>query len=38
VPHIHRELLKVRSSLDEANVLDWKKDLVLRDLCKKKIS
>tara|TARA_B110000046_G_C13026027_1_gene414151 strand:+ start:11909 stop:12595 length:687 start_codon:yes stop_codon:yes gene_type:complete len=36
VTHIHGELLKVRSSLDDANVLDWKKDLVLGDLCKKR--
>jgi NAD-dependent deacetylase len=36
VTHIHGELLKVRSSVDEAIVLDWKKDLVLGDLCKKR--
>jgi NAD-dependent deacetylase len=36
VTHIHGELLKVRSSVDEAFVLDWKKDLVLGDLCRKK--
>lgn len=35
VTHIHGELLKVRSSVDETNVLDWKKNLVLGDLCKK---
>ena len=36
VTHIHGELLKVRSSVDEAFVLDWKKDLVLGDLCRKR--
>jgi NAD-dependent deacetylase len=36
VTHIHGELLKVRSSVDEAIVLDWKKDLVLGDLCRKR--
>jgi NAD-dependent deacetylase len=36
VIHLHGELLKVRSSVDENDVLDWKKDLVLGDLCNKK--
>ena len=27
VSHLHGELLKVRSTLDEKNVLNWKKDL-----------
>ena len=36
VTHIHGELLKVRSSVDRAIVLDWKKNLVLGDLCKKR--
>jgi NAD-dependent deacetylase len=36
VTHIHGELLKVRSSVDEAFILDWKKDLILGDLCRKK--
>ncbi|MGJ8745051.1 SIR2 family NAD-dependent protein deacylase [Polaribacter sp.] len=36
VVHLHGELLKVRSSLDGNIVLDWKKDLVLGDLCAKK--
>lgn len=31
--HLHGELLKVRSSVDENDVLDWKKDLILGDLC-----
>ena len=34
VTHLHGELLKVRSSIDESLVLDWNKDLVLGDLCK----
>ncbi|MFK8060121.1 MAG: NAD-dependent deacylase [Polaribacter sp.] len=34
--HLHGELLKVRSSADENLVLDWRKDLVLGDLCTKK--
>lgn len=34
VTHLHGELLKVRSSADEAIVLNWEKDLVLGDLCK----
>ena len=36
VTHLHGELLKVRSTLDEKNVLNWKKDLILGDLCEKK--
>ncbi|MCL7762734.1 NAD-dependent deacylase [Polaribacter sp. Z014] len=36
VTHLHGELLKVRSSIDEKIVLDWKKDLNLGDLCPKK--
>ncbi|MHA7832666.1 MAG: SIR2 family NAD-dependent protein deacylase [Flagellimonas sp.] len=31
VVHLHGELFKVRSTLDEDHVLDWKKDLVLGD-------
>ena len=34
VIHLHGELLKVRSSVDESLVLNWEKDLVLGDLCK----
>ncbi|MFQ3181069.1 MAG: NAD-dependent deacetylase [Polaribacter sp.] len=34
--HLHGELLKVRSSVNESNVLDWRKELVLGDLCSKK--
>ena len=33
VLHLHGELLKVRSSLDERLVQDWTTDLVLGDLC-----
>ncbi|SDS04797.1 NAD-dependent deacetylase [Polaribacter sp. KT25b] len=36
VTHLHGELLKVRSSVDESIILDWKKDLFLGDLCIKK--
>ena len=36
VTHLHGELFKVRSSADENNVITWKKDLVLGDLCTKK--
>jgi len=36
ITHLHGELLKVRSTLDENDVLDWRKDLLLGDLCKKK--
>lgn len=31
--HLHGELLKVRSIANEKQILDWKKDLVLGDLC-----
>ena len=33
--HLHGELLKVRSTGDEKDVLEWKKNLVLGNLCKK---
>lgn len=33
VVHLHGELLKVRSTLNEDLVLDWKKDLNLGDCC-----
>ena len=36
VIHLHGELLKVRSSVDKNDVLDWNKELVLGDLCSKK--
>ena len=36
VTHLHGELLKVRSSIDETIILDWKKELVLGDVCTKK--
>ncbi|PQJ72833.1 SIR2 family NAD-dependent protein deacylase [Polaribacter butkevichii] len=36
VTHLHGELLKVRSSADETIILDWKKDLVLGNLCPRK--
>ncbi|SNZ00604.1 SIR2 family NAD-dependent protein deacylase [Flagellimonas pacifica] len=32
VTHLHGELFKVRSTVNENHVLDWKKDLVLGDL------
>lgn len=32
VVHLHGELLKVRSTVDESYVLEWEKDLVLGDL------
>ncbi len=35
VLHLHGELFKVRSIYDEFDVTDWKKDLVLGDLCEK---
>jgi NAD-dependent deacetylase len=35
ITHLHGELLKVRSTLDENNILDWRKDLFLGDLCKR---
>ena len=34
ITHLHGELLKVRSSIDENLILDWYKDLVLGNLCK----
>jgi NAD-dependent deacetylase len=36
VIHLHGELLKVRSTVNESNVLDWRKELVLGDLCSEK--
>ena len=33
--HLHGELLKVRSSIDENDILTWKKDLIKGNLCKK---
>lgn len=36
VIHLHGELLKVRSSVDESLILNWNKDLVLGDFCSKK--
>ncbi len=33
VMHLHGELLKVRSTKNSNNTLEWKKDLVLGDLC-----
>lgn len=35
VLHLHGELLKVRSSLDESLVYDWRKDLVIGDKCER---
>lgn len=35
VMHLHGELLKVRSTKNENDVLDWRKDLVLGDMCDK---
>jgi len=35
IKHLHGELLKVRSTGDEKDVLEWKKNLVLGNLCKK---
>ncbi|AUC84385.1 NAD-dependent protein deacylase [Polaribacter sp. ALD11] len=35
VTHLHGELLKVRSSIDENDILEWKKELVLGDLCRR---
>lgn len=35
VLHLHGELLKVRSTLDESYIVEWKKDLVLGDSCPK---
>lgn len=36
VVHLHGELLKVRSSANKDDILEWKKDLVLVDFCQKK--
>jgi NAD-dependent deacetylase len=36
ITHLHGELLKVRSAIDENDVLDWRKELVLGDLCGQK--
>jgi len=36
VVHLHGELLKVRSSVNKNDILEWKKDLVLGDFCQKK--
>lgn len=33
VIHLHGELLKARSTLDESLVYDWEKDLITGDLC-----
>jgi NAD-dependent deacetylase len=33
--HLHGELLKVRSTLDESLVYDWKEDINLGDKCEK---
>ncbi|WP_027138773.1 SIR2 family NAD-dependent protein deacylase [Gaetbulibacter saemankumensis] len=35
VIHLHGELLKVRSSFDEEDIITWKTDLHLGDTCKK---
>jgi NAD-dependent deacetylase len=35
VIHLHGELLKVRSTMNETDVQEWKTDLVLGDICKK---
>ena len=35
VLHLHGELLKVRSSLDESLVYEWRKDLVIGDKCER---
>ncbi|MDB4199325.1 NAD-dependent deacylase [Polaribacter sp.] len=35
ITHLHGELLKVRSTGDEEDILEWKKKLVLGNLCKK---
>ena len=36
VLHLHSELLKVRSTKNSATILDWRKDLTLGDIFKKK--
>ena len=33
--HLHGELLKVRSTVDESHIYNWKHDLSLGDLCEK---
>lgn len=33
VLHLHGELLKVRSSINETAILEWKTDLILGDVC-----
>ena len=33
--HLHGELLKVRSTVDDSHIYNWKHDLSLGDLCKK---
>ncbi|AJR03509.1 SIR2 family NAD-dependent protein deacylase [Siansivirga zeaxanthinifaciens] len=35
VIHLHGELLKVRSTFDETDILPWKTDLIIGDICKK---
>lgn len=35
VIHLHGELLKARSTFDETDVLEWKTDILLGNLCKK---
>jgi len=35
VIHLHGELLKARSTFDKNDILNWKTDLVLGDVCKK---
>lgn len=35
VIHLHGELLKVRSTYDDNDILEWKTDIVLGDVCKK---
>jgi NAD-dependent deacetylase len=35
ITHLHGEPLKVRSTKDDALVLDWSNDLILGDLCDK---
>ena len=34
VTHLHGELLKVRSTYDETDILEWETDLLLGDTCK----
>ena len=36
VVHLHGELLKARSSVDETLVMSWDKDILTGDLCEKK--